>query len=55
MLLDPDGKIALDFGVAGVPESFLIDPAGVIVAKVVGGVRADELEDLLARAQTSNL
>ena len=52
MLVDPNGKVALEFGVAGVPESFLIDPGGVIVAKVVGGVRADELEDLLARAQT---
>lgn len=50
MLLDPDGRIGLDFGVAGVPESFLIDPSGVVVAKVIGGIRDDELEALLARA-----
>ncbi|MBW3549189.1 MAG: TlpA family protein disulfide reductase [Actinobacteria bacterium] len=53
MLVDGDGRIALDFGVAGVPESFLIAPDGVIVAKVVGGVRAHELERLLDQAQAS--
>ncbi|CAN5483782.1 hypothetical protein BH20ACT2_BH20ACT2_03870 [soil metagenome] len=47
MLLDPDGRIALSFGVAGVPESFLISPDGIVVAKVTGGVRFDRLESLL--------
>jgi len=51
MVIDPKGRIALDFGVAGVPESYLVDPRGVVAAKVVGGVRADELESLLARAR----
>ena len=49
MLIDPDGRIALDYGVAGVPESFLIAPDGTVVAKVVGGVRDSDLEDLLNR------
>lgn len=39
-------------GVAGVPESFLINPAGLVVSKIVGGVRAPDLEDLLARAKS---
>jgi cytochrome c biogenesis protein CcmG/thiol:disulfide interchange protein DsbE len=51
MLTDPDGRIAIDFGVAGVPESFLIDPRGVIVSKLLGGVRAADLESLLAEAR----
>ena len=51
MLLDPKGKIAVDFGVAGVPESYLIAPSGVIAARIVGGVRGDALEELLAEAQ----
>ncbi len=34
------------------PESFLINPAGVVVSKIVGGVRASDLEDLLARAKS---
>jgi cytochrome c biogenesis protein CcmG, thiol:disulfide interchange protein DsbE len=50
MLTDPDGRVALDFGVAGIPESFLVSPDGVIVSKILGGVRADELDRLLAEA-----
>lgn len=51
MLIDPGGRIALDFGVGGVPESFLINPEGVIVSKLLGGVRADGLERLLDQAR----
>ena len=52
MLADPKGRIALDYGVAGVPESFLISPEGVMVAKLLGGVRAGDLDQLLYRAKT---
>ncbi len=52
MVDDPRGRIALGFGVAGVPESYLIDPEGRIVAKVLGGIRAADFERLLARART---
>jgi cytochrome c biogenesis protein CcmG/thiol:disulfide interchange protein DsbE len=51
MLTDPSGRIAIDFGVAGVPESFLVDPDGVVVAKIVGGIRAPDLDRLLADAK----
>jgi hypothetical protein len=34
-----------------VPESFLVSPEGVIVAKILGGVKADELEGLLNKAR----
>lgn len=51
MLIDPDGRIALDYGVAGVPESFLIAPNGTVVAKIIGGVRDSDLEGLLDRAR----
>jgi cytochrome c biogenesis protein CcmG/thiol:disulfide interchange protein DsbE len=52
MLTDPKGRVALDYGVAGVPESFLISPDGVVVAKLLGGVRAGDLDQLLYRART---
>jgi cytochrome c biogenesis protein CcmG/thiol:disulfide interchange protein DsbE len=51
VLDDPSGKIALDFGVRGPPESFLIDPDGFVISKIVGEVRATSLEQLLARAK----
>jgi cytochrome c biogenesis protein CcmG/thiol:disulfide interchange protein DsbE len=52
MLTDPKGRIALDYGVSGVPESFLVGPDGVVVAKLLGGVRADDLDQLLYRAKS---
>jgi cytochrome c biogenesis protein CcmG/thiol:disulfide interchange protein DsbE len=52
MVADPRGRIALDYGVAGVPESFLVSPDGVVVAKLLGGVRAADLDQLLYRART---
>ena len=51
---DTDGKIATDFGVTGVPESYLIDPNGIVRAKIVGGVVADKLENLLAQAKAQS-
>ncbi len=33
---DPGSKLALDFGVFGVPETFFIDREGTIVAKITG-------------------
>lgn len=35
-LIDPDGRIAIEYGVAGVPETFFIDRDGVIVHKHTG-------------------
>ncbi|MGH3850392.1 MAG: TlpA family protein disulfide reductase [Pseudonocardiaceae bacterium] len=51
MLSDPKGRVALDFGVAGVPESFLIDPNGVVATKILGGIRDVDLERLLSEAR----
>ncbi len=44
------GRIALDYGVTGVPESYLIAPSGVVVAKITGGITAEGLEQILANA-----
>ncbi|MEA2717615.1 MAG: cytochrome c biosis protein CcmG, thiol:disulfide interchange protein DsbE [Actinomycetota bacterium] len=51
MLTDPDGRIALNFGVSGVPESFLVDPDGIVRSRILGGVRAADLDRLLAEAR----
>lgn len=53
MAEDPDGKIALDWGVTGVPESFLVTPSGIVVAKLLGGVTDAQLEQLLADAENT--
>jgi cytochrome c biogenesis protein CcmG, thiol:disulfide interchange protein DsbE len=48
---DPSGKIAVDFGVWGIPESFFIDPQGRITYKHVGGIRAELVTTKLEEAQ----
>lgn len=40
----------VDFGVRGVPESFLVDPDGIVRTRLVGGVTADGLDGLLRQA-----
>ena len=35
---DPDGKLGLDLGVYGAPETFLIDKNGIIRHKYVGAI-----------------
>ena len=35
---DPEGVVALDYGVTGIPESFVVDPNGFVVSKITGGV-----------------
>lgn len=42
---DLDGRIGIDFGVYGVPESFLIDKAGVIRYKQIGPITEEALRD----------
>jgi len=44
-ITDQDGRIGIDFGVYGVPETFLIDKAGVIRYKHIGPVTEEALRD----------
>ena len=51
---DESGRIAIDFGVYGVPETFLVDGKGVIRYKHVGPLSADNvgpLREAMAKAQ----
>jgi len=46
-LVDADGRVGIDFGVYGVPETFLIDQAGVIRYKHIGPVTPEAVRDVL--------
>jgi len=48
-LLDDGSKVAIDYGVAGVPESFIIDAQGTIVKKQAGVLTPDVLRGTLER------
>ena len=43
-LFDNDGRVGIDFGVYGVPETFVIDKQGVIRFKQIGPVTPNVLE-----------
>lgn len=38
IIFDPSGLLAIDLGVYGVPENFLIDPEGIIRYKYIGSL-----------------
>ncbi|EHR71369.1 periplasmic protein thiol:disulfide oxidoreductase, DsbE subfamily [Burkholderiales bacterium JOSHI_001] len=52
-VVDADGRIGIDYGVYGVPETFVIDKQGVIRFKQIGPVTPevlkDKIEPLLAK------
>ena len=47
VLADEEGRTALDWGIYGAPETFLVDASGVIRWKTVGPITEDALHDEL--------
>jgi cytochrome c biogenesis protein CcmG/thiol:disulfide interchange protein DsbE len=43
-VLDLDGRVGIDYGVYGVPETFVIDKAGVIRFKQIGPITPEVLD-----------
>jgi cytochrome c biogenesis protein CcmG/thiol:disulfide interchange protein DsbE len=50
VVFDEGTRIGLDFGVTGVPESYLVDPNGIVRVKLIGGVTRDGLNRQLQEA-----
>jgi cytochrome c biogenesis protein CcmG, thiol:disulfide interchange protein DsbE len=48
LVTDPQNRTAVDFGVRGPPESFLVDESGVVVAKFTGPLGRGQLEQAMA-------
>jgi cytochrome c biogenesis protein CcmG, thiol:disulfide interchange protein DsbE len=42
---DADGRVGIDYGVYGVPETFVIDDEGVIRYKHIGPLTADDIQE----------
>ena len=53
VLVTDTGRIAVDWGVVAVPESYLVSSAGFVAAKIIGGVVQDDLEAMLVEARGS--
>jgi cytochrome c biogenesis protein CcmG/thiol:disulfide interchange protein DsbE len=43
VVVEPTGKAFVDFGVARVPETWIIDPTGVVRQRIISTVTADSL------------
>ncbi len=43
-IVDPEGRTGIDYGVYGVPETYVIDKNGVIRYKQIGPVTVDALQ-----------
>ena len=50
VFVDQDGRAGIDFGVTGVPETYLVDARGKILDKQAQPLTAADAEALLARA-----
>ena len=44
---DVDGRVGIDYGVYGVPETYVIDQAGVIRYKHIGPLTADVVQRVI--------
>lgn len=47
---DETGRTGIDFGVYGVPETYVVDGHGIITAKIVGPLTQDAIRDQLLPA-----
>lgn len=47
--LDPGGRTAIDHGVFGIPETYVVDQRGIVMAKLIGAVGPTTLDDVLAQ------
>jgi cytochrome c biogenesis protein CcmG, thiol:disulfide interchange protein DsbE len=43
VVVDPDGNVYINYGVVGVPETYIVDPGGRIQQKIVGPVDETQL------------
>ena len=48
VVLDPSGRTALEYGMVKVPETFLVAPDGTVVTRLIGGIRADQVDSIIA-------
>ncbi len=52
--VDSDGSIAVDLGVAGVPETFFVNEKGIIIDKYVGPLSEEIIDYYINKTKSSN-
>ena len=54
VLTDEDASISVAFGVAKVPETWIIDPNGFVVQRFIGGTTDDQLTRFIEQAKAGS-
>ena len=54
VLATDTGPLAVDYGVPLVPESAVVAPTGEVITKLIGGIRREDLETVIAQWQDEN-
>jgi cytochrome c biogenesis protein CcmG/thiol:disulfide interchange protein DsbE len=44
-IVDQDGRVGIDYGVYGVPETFVIDRSGIVRYKQIGPLSVESLQE----------
>ena len=53
--VDPNGRVSVDWGVYGVPETFVVDKKGVIRFKQIGPLTQDSLKRFLPQIEAAKV
>ncbi len=51
--VDPSGRTAIDWGVYGVPETFIVGPDGTIRYKHIGPLTSEAMPTFMAQAKAA--
>jgi cytochrome c biogenesis protein CcmG, thiol:disulfide interchange protein DsbE len=52
---DPDGTISVNFGVSKIPETWIIDPEGVVRARYAGAITSSQVSTLLQQLREQRI
>lgn len=53
--VDPNGRVSVDWGVYGVPETFIVDKKGIIRFKQIGPLTQDSLKRFLPQIEAAKV
>ena len=53
-VIDEEGKVAIEFGVTGIPEKYFINSNGEIILKILGPTTSEQLESVISEIILTN-
>ena len=53
IVADPESKLQLAFGSAGVPETFLVDGGGIIRMEHIGPIESGEIPEIVSAVESA--